>query len=154
MRGTSSKGTMAVALMLALAAPAAAQDIGQVKVASGKVEIERAGATQPAAVGARLQAGDVVRTGADGAVGITMSDDSRLSAGPNSVLALDRYAYDPTTSRGNFDTSLKAGSLAVVSGRIAKQSPDAMRVRTPMAILGVRGTEFAVALDEPAPGLR
>lgn len=141
------------AVMLA-AIGAQAADIGQVKIASGKVDVERAGASRPAIAGTRLQAGDVVRTGADGAVGITMSDDSRLSAGPNSVLALDRYAYDPSTSGGQFDASLKSGSLAVASGRIAKQSPDAMRVRTPMAILGVRGTEFAVALDEPAPAPR
>lgn len=153
MRGTTMKWWVTIAVALTLAAPVAA-DIGQVKVASGRVDIERAGATQPATVGVRLQAGDIVRTGADGSVGITMSDDSRLSAGPNSVLALDRYAYDPATSRGQFDTSLKSGSLAVVSGRIAKQSPEAMRVRTPMAILGVRGTEFAVALDEPAPAPR
>jgi len=140
------------AMLAAIGAQAA--DIGQVKLVSGRVDVERAGATQPARAGTRLQAGDVVRTGTDGAVGITMSDDSRLSAGPNSVLALDRYAYDPATSGGQFDASLKAGSLAVVSGRIAKQSPEAMRVRTPMAILGVRGTEFAVALDEPAPAPR
>lgn len=141
------------AVMLA-AIGAQAADIGQVKIASGKVDVERAGATQPASAGTRLQAGDVVRTGADGAVGITMSDDSRLSAGPNSVLALDRYSYDPATSGGRFDASLKSGSLAVASGRIAKQSPDAMRVRTPMAILGVRGTEFAVALDGTADAPR
>ena len=109
----------AAAMLAAIAAQAA--DIGQVKLVSGRVDVERAGATQPASAGTRLQAGDVVRTGADGAVGITMSDDSRLSAGPNSVLALDRYAYDPATSGGQFDASLKSGSLAVVSGRIAKQ---------------------------------
>jgi hypothetical protein len=147
-------GILAFGAAMLAAIGAQAADIGQVKLASGRVVVERAGATQPASAGTRLQAGDVVRTGADGAVGITMSDDSRLSAGPNSVLALDRYSYDPATSGGQFDASLKSGSLAVASGRIAKQSPDAMRVRTPMAILGVRGTEFAVALDEPAPAPR
>jgi len=43
---------------------------------------------------------------------------------------------------------LKRGSLSVVSGRIAKQSPDAMTLRTPSVTLGVRGTEFAVSVDE------
>ena len=91
---------------------------------------------------------DVVRTGTDGSVGIMMSDDSLLSAGANSVLRLDRYEYDATTSRGRFDSSLSKGSLSVVSGRIAKESPEAMTVRTPLAILGVRGTEFLVAADD------
>jgi len=77
-----------------------------------------------------------------------MSDDSLLSAGPNSILALDRYEFDTTTNQGKLDASLRKGSLAVISGRIAKQSPDAMTVRTPSAILGVRGTEFVVTADE------
>ena len=73
--------------------------------------------------GPRVQASDNVKTGADGSVGITMNDDSRLSAGPNSVLALDRYEFDPTTNQGRFDTTLHRGTLAVVSGRIAGRSP-------------------------------
>ena len=123
-------------------------DIGQIKVAKGQVAIEREGRVLPAAVGTRLQVSDVVKTGADGSVGITMDDDTLLSAGPNSVLSLDRYAFDPTTRIGRFDASLNRGTLAVISGRIAKQAPDAMTVRTPAAILGVRGTEFVVGVDD------
>jgi hypothetical protein len=137
---------MASALGLAFSAGAA--DIGQIKVAKGQVAIERGGQTLPGDVGARLQAADVLRTGADGSVGITMSDNSLLSAGPNSVLVLERYAFDPTTSQGQFDAALQKGSLSVISGRIAKQSPDAMKVRTPSSILGVRGTEFVVSVDD------
>ena len=77
-----------------------------------------------------------------------MTDNSLLSAGPNSVLVLDRYDFDSTTNQGHFDASLKRGTLAVVSGRLAKQSPDAMTLRTPSAILGVRGTEFVVSVDD------
>src|SRR5262249_660219 len=134
--------------LLGLAARAAATDIGQIKVAKGQVTIERDGRAMPATVGTRVQTSDVVKTGADGSVGITMDDDSLLSAGPNSVLSLDRYSFDPTTSKGRFDASLNKGTLAVISGRIAKQSPDARTVRTPTAVLGVRGTEFAVSADD------
>jgi hypothetical protein len=138
-----------LSLALAFGTPAAwAADIGQVKVAKGKVTIERAGASIPATVGTRLQASDVVRTGSDGSVGITMTDNSLLSAGPNSVLALDRYDFDEVTSEGRFDASLRKGTLAVVSGRLAKQSRDAMSIRTPSAVLGVRGTEFVVSADD------
>jgi len=128
---------------------ATAADIGQIKVAKGTVTIERGGQALPAKVGMRVEAADVVRTGADGSVGVTMSDNSLLSAGPNSIVSLDRYEFDATTGNGRFDASLSAGSLAVVSGRIAKQSPEAMTVRTPFAVLGVRGTEFAVSTHEP-----
>ena len=77
-----------------------------------------------------------------------MTDDSLLSAGPNSVLSLDHYAFDPTTQQGRFDTTLNRGTLNVISGRIAKQSPDSMTVRTPHAVLGVRGTHFVVSHDD------
>ena len=139
-----------VAVVAALgfaAATAGAADIGEVKVAKGSVTIERGCRLLQAAPGTRLQRGDVVRTGADGSVGITMSDNSLLSAGPNSELALDQYSFDATTHNGRFDTKLSKGTLAVVSGRIAKQSPNAMTVRTPGATLGVRGTEFVVSAD-------
>ena len=65
-----------------------------------------------------------------------------------SALALERFEFDPTTSQGRFDAQLQRGTLAVISGRIAKQSPQAMTVRTPSAALAVRGTEFVVAVNE------
>ena len=142
-----------LALVAALAALGAAsvvaQEAGHVKVAKGAVQIERAGQTMPATLGALVQAGDVVVTGADGSVGITFLDNSLLSAGPNSVLAIDRFAFDSTTHQGSFESSLKKGTLAVVSGKLAKQSPDAMKVKTPAAVLGVRGTEFLVRTGDP-----
>jgi hypothetical protein len=145
-----------LAAMLAVvpALPAGAADIGQIKVSKGAVTIERGAQEQPAAVGLRLQTSDVVKTGADGSVGINMSDNSLLSLGPNSSLSLDRYEFDSTTNQGAFDASLQKGSLAVVSGRIAKQSPEAVSVRTPYAVLGVRGTEFVVSADDATPTLR
>ena len=140
----------AVATLLAalsLSTLAGAAEIGQIKTAKGQVTIERDGRALPAAVGTRLQSADVVKTGADSSVGITMDDDTLLSAGAGSVLSLDRYAFEPTTGQGRFDASLNRGTLAVISGRIAKASPDAMTVRTPTAILGVRGTEFVVSAE-------
>ena len=127
---------------------AAAAEIGQIKVSKGEVSIDRNGQVLAGSVGLRLEAADVVKTGADGAVGMTMSDNSLLSAGPNSILSLERFEFDPTTSQGRFDAQLQRGTLAVVSGRIAKQSPQAMTVRTPSAALGVRGTEFVVLAHE------
>ena len=137
---------LVIASCCAFAATAA--DIGQIKISRGLVTVERGAQSFPGAVGTRLQASDVITTGADGSVGITMNDDSLLSAGPNSAVSLDRFAFDSTTHQGQFDASLRKGSLSVISGRIAKQSPDAMVVRTPSTILGVRGTEFVVSVDE------
>ena len=134
----------AAALAAAPALAAGAEPIGQIKTATGSVTVEHGSSSKAAAPGDRVFVTDVVRTGADGSVGITFRDNSLVSIGPDSVLAIDRFVFDSTTHQGNFDASLKQGTLAVVSGKLAKQSPDAMKVKTPAAILGVRGTEFLV----------
>ena len=140
----------AVASMLAVTGTVWANDVGQVKTAKGTVHVERDGKLLPASVGMPIRQADSLVTGADGAVGVTFSDNSLLSTGPNSVLVVDRYNFDSTTHAGRFDASLRKGTLAVVSGKMVKQSPDAMKVRTPAAIMGVRGTEFIVQVEEPA----
>jgi hypothetical protein len=138
-----------VALVLGLVPLAAlATDIAQFKVAKGAVYLERGGKRFPAYVGTHLQATDVVVTGADGSAGITFVDNSLLSVGPNSVLQIERYAFNSTTHEGVFDTTLSRGTLSMVSGKIAKQSPESVKVRTPSSILGVRGTEFLVRVTE------
>lgn len=140
----------AVASILAVTGTAWANDVGQVKTAKGTVHVERDGKRLPASVGMPIRQADALVTGADGSVGVTFSDNSLLSTGPDSVLVVDRYSFDSTTHAGRFDASLKKGTLAVVSGKMVKQSPEAMKVRTPAAIMGVRGTEFVVQVEEPA----
>lgn len=137
-------------LAMAVAGFARAEDVGQIKVAKGTVHVERDGKQIPASVGMPIQQSDKLVTGADGSAGITFTDNSLLSAGPNSVLVVDQYAFDTRTHVGKFDASLKKGSLAVVSGKMVKQTPGSMRVRTPAAIMGVRGTDFVVQVDDPA----
>ena len=139
---------MIAACLAAFAAAAWAGDAGLVKVMAGTVYLERDGKRLPVQVGTPVREFDTLVTGADGTVGITFSDNSLLSAGPNSVLAIDRYAFDTTTHAGRFDASLKKGTLAVISGKMVKQSPEAMRVRTPTSIMGVRGTEFVVRVSD------
>ena len=141
------------ALVLAatvLVAPALAQDAGEVKVSKGSVHIERSGQRVPVAAGTRVRQADVVVTGADGAAGIMFADASRMSVGPNSRLVIEKFAFDSTTHKGAFETSLDKGTLAAVSGGIAKETPGAMKVRTPAAVLGVRGTELVVRTGEAA----
>ena len=148
------RGSLIVVLALVLVRPfaaGAADDVGRVKVVKGGVAIQRGNDRLPATVGLRLQQGDVIVTGRDGSAGLTFNDDSLISVGPDSVLAVDQFAFDSTTHAGRFDASLRQGTLAAVSGKIAKQSPDAMKVRTPSTILGVRGTEFVVRVAPAAP---
>ena len=134
--------------LLMWVALAAAADVGEVKVAKGAAFIERGAQRLPASAGMPVQEADKLVTGADGNVGVTFSDNSLLSVGPNSTLAIDRYVFDSTTHAGQFDSTLSKGTLAVISGKMVKQSPESMRVRTPSAIMGVRGTEFVVKVGE------
>jgi hypothetical protein len=137
---------LAVLLVSAMASGLAfaAEEAGTVKTAKGAVAVERGGQKLPLAVGGKVFAADRVVTGADSSVGITLHDNTLLSAGPNSVLSLDRFSFDATTHAGAVDATLKRGTLAVISGKIAKADSDAVRFRTPTATLGVRGTEFVI----------
>ena len=122
--------------------------VGEVKVAQGTAYLERGTEKLPVRIGLPVQAADKVVTGADGTVGITFADNSLLSIGPSSAFAIDRYVFDSTTHAGKFDSTLSKGTLAVVSGKMVKQSPEAMHVRTPSAIMGVRGTDFVVRVSD------
>jgi len=135
---------MLCALTVLDAGAAAAEPAGIVKVASGQVAIERAGTRLDAVAGAPIHPADTVVTGTDGRCGITFRDNSLLSLGPNSRLVIDSFRFDSTTHAGGFDSTLKQGKLAVVSGKLAKHGKDQMKIRTPSSILGVRGTEFVV----------
>jgi hypothetical protein len=142
------KVLIVAAVLSAMAIPALASDAGLIKVSKGNVQIERNGAKMAAPVGASVQASDVITTGADGSAGITFTDNSLVSVGPNTVFAIDKYRFDSTTHAGEFEGSLKKGRLAAISGKMVKASPESMKIRTPSAIMGVRGTEFVVQVDE------
>jgi hypothetical protein len=138
-----------IALVLALVPFTARADdpIGQIKTENGAVTVERGGKAQPVAIGDHVFQADTVVTAPNSSVGITFADNSMMSLGPDSRLALDQFRFDTTTEDGVFNSSLQKGTLAVKSGEIVHQTPEAMHIRTPAALLGVRGTEFVVRAD-------
>lgn len=140
-------GFMAAAVILAPVAASAEEAIGQIKTETGAVTIERGGKRQAAAIGDHVYRSDTLVTAARSSVGVTFSDNSLMALGPFSRLSLDLFRFDATTHAGAFDVTLHRGALAVKSGQIVRQTPEAMRVRTPAALLGVRGTEFVVRAD-------
>lgn len=149
MRNANSIG-LAASLVLGLAAsPAWSQGavIGQVKTATGNASILREGARLPAKPGDPVYQSDVVETGPTGSIGITFVDNSVFSTGPDSQLALQEFRFDPSNLHGEMLANLRKGSLVVVSGDITRQTPGAMKIQTPTAMLGVRGTTFAVRVE-------
>jgi hypothetical protein len=129
---------------LAQAQPGAA---GRIKSTSGSVSIVRGRTTLPAHVGDLVYQSDVVRTGPDGAIGLALQDDTRVSLGPSSEMRLDRFVFAPADGRMALAIAFVRGVAAYVSGRIAKLAPDSIRLETPAAIVGVRGTALAIRID-------
>jgi hypothetical protein len=137
----------ALALMVA-APPAFAQQpqssVGRIKVASGSAFIVRAGALVPAQAGQVIFEADSLKTGANGRLGITLKDDTRVSLGPGSEVRVVRFVYAPAEGQMGLVLKVVRGVIAYVSGRIAKLSPDSIRLETPAAVVGVRGTTLAL----------
>lgn len=118
-----------------------------VKVSKGAVSIEREGKRMAAGIGTQVMVADRVRTGVDGSVGVTLRDNTLLSAGPNSLIVVDKFAYDNASQEGNISVSIRKGTLSVASGKIAKRTPESVDFHTPTSILGVRGTEFVIEVE-------
>jgi hypothetical protein len=127
---------------------------GVVKTLKGTVQVERAGKSSGAAIGSEVFGSDRIVTGPESSVGITLRDDTQLSAGANSILELNKFAFNTTTHDGVLDASIKRGSLAVISGKLAKANPDAVRFSTPTTTLGVRGTSFIIEVGDTAESAR
>ena len=139
-----------ITLVLLVASPVLGQEpspVGRVKVVSGAAFILRDGAAIPARLGQAVFEADGLRTAADGRIGVTLQDDTRISLGASSELRLTNYVYAPADGRFAFVLNVVRGVIAYVSGEIAKRSPDAVRLETPAAIVGVRGTTLIIRVE-------
>jgi hypothetical protein len=146
----SRSWVVAFTLACAVATPVIAQErpvAGRIKVSTGAAFVVRDGAQTPAQVGQIVYEADGLRTGSDGKVGVTLNDDTRLSLGPNSELKLERFTYAPAESGFGLVLRFVRGVSTYVSGRIAKLAPDSVRLETPAAIIGVRGTTLAISVQ-------
>jgi hypothetical protein len=150
MSGLLRSGGVLLTMILLAATPLQAEQpapAGRVKTVSGSAFIVRQSGTVPARAGDAVFASDALRTAADGTVGITLQDDTRISLGPNSEVHLERYVYAPGEGGLGMVLNFVRGVSAYVSGRMAKLAPDSIRLETPGAIVGVRGTTVAVRVD-------
>ena len=117
---------------------------GRIKLASGQVFVIRGGNSVQAMVGQEVFESDSLRTGGDGRLGITLKDDTRVSLGPGSEVRLNSFLFTPAEGRLGLVLNFVRGMAVYVSGKIAKLAPDSIRLETPGAIVGVRGTTVAI----------
>src|SRR5262245_5014795 len=128
--------------------------IGKVVKLNGSVTIEHTGAVVVVAstgvgktkVGDPVYRGDVVQTGADGAVGITFTDGTAFNLTSNARMVLNEFVYDPNGKSNSTFFSLTKGTFTFVAGKVAKTGD--MKVDTPVATMGIRGTTPHVEISE------
>ena len=124
--------------VLALSAGASADTVGT----AGAVNTSTSG-TPPGAptrvieIGTQVVANEKIQTTATGSVQVLFIDKTTLNVGPNSTLVIDRFVFNPATTRGELALSLSKGVVRVVGG-LATHSEGAT-IRTPVAAIGLRG---------------
>lgn len=137
-------------LFLAFSLPAMAEQpvIGYVKTVKGDAMVISEGQQAKAAVGTPVMAGSKLKTGSSGSMGVTFKDNTVMSIGPNTELTVDEYLYAPSKGKLKLGATMAKGTLAYLSGAIAKIKPDAVTVKTPTGTIGVRGTHFVLKVED------
>ncbi len=128
---------------------AAENNVGKITLAIGQAVIERSdGRKQDASTGMVLYSGDTLTTFSSGYLHLQFIDDALLSMRPGSRLSIEMYDYDPESPERNaVRFNLEEGLARSVSGSAAKQNNQKFRLNTPIAAIGVRGTDFTVLAD-------
>ena len=121
--------------------------VGSVKTAQGGAVVRRGVNAIPIREGMHLLLNDILQTAADGSLGVILQDGTCISLGPNTELTVDRFVYQPVDGKFGLLLRLGRGMLAYISGRIAQFSPESVSVETPVGVLGLRGTRFAVLIE-------
>ena len=90
---------------------------------------------------------DNVQT-SNGRLGITFLDDSQVRLTEHSELVIDEYIYDPDPSKSKMALTFASGTARFITGRLGTIDKENLIINTPSAIIGIRGTDFTVTVDE------
>jgi len=121
--------------------------IGYVMKVSGNASVTTGTTSVAAVVGTPLTEGAVLRVGPQSSLGITLRDNTLMSLGPNSELAIEDYLYAPEKNDLKLTARITHGTLNFISGVISKLRPESVQIKTPTGTIGVRGTHFLVKVD-------
>ncbi|MFH1799960.1 MAG: FecR domain-containing protein [Candidatus Omnitrophota bacterium] len=128
--------------------------VGVVAAVGGKVELTTFGQTvRIAQSGQAIFMGDEVKTDAQGRLQVLLLDETVFTIGPNSVIIIDKFVYDPKSQKGEIRASITQGVFRYVSGKIAAKNPDSVKVKLPAATLGFRGTIVGGSVGANGQGL-
>ncbi|KTT26090.1 hypothetical protein SB14R_04675 [Pseudomonas oryzihabitans] len=118
--------------------------VALIKSVAGSVKILRQAAILDAKVGMTLQVADRLQAGPESTAAIVFLDGTLLTLGSGADAQLRDYLFEPKNSHYGFSVYLNKGSAIYASGKIGKVSPESVKIETPSATIGVRGTRFLV----------
>jgi hypothetical protein len=133
------------------AGAAVAQDkvpVGYVKNVKGSATVTTDGQVVEAQAGTPLHQGSSLKTEAQSSMGVMFKDNTMMSFGPSTQLTVDEYLYEPGEGKLKLGARMGKGTLNYVSGVIAKLQPEAVTIKTPTGMIGVRGTQFLLKVSE------
>jgi hypothetical protein len=139
---------LAVIIFALVASPVYAK-IGDVIQQKGVTDIERKDGSKFEQIEKDfgVESYDTIKT-KNGRTAIQFVDETRVDVTENSKLVIDEFVYDPNTSTGKLALKASFGTVRYASGQIAKNSRQNVQIRTPTAVVGVRGTDFSLTVDE------
>ena len=138
-----------ILLTLTILAKNSFASIGEVTLHKGNAVVDRQDGDKGIEVQKDLDifSYDTVKTG-NGKVGIQFIDQTRVDVTEHSKLLIDEFIYDPNTKTGSLSLKATLGTVRYASGQIAKNSAQNVKIKTPTATIAVRGTDFAMTVDE------
>lgn len=142
--------TLAAAAALAGApgaASAAEEHVALFKNVTGGVTVLRGSGPVEATPGMTLFVADRLVSAAGASAGIMFKDGTAVTLGPASEMELRSYVFEPKEAKYQFDLYLSKGKAVYSSGKIGKLAPEMVKVGTPTATVGVRGTRFIVEAE-------
>lgn len=144
-----SRVLLALLFVAVLPSYAAAETAGAVSFVIGEANtVDSAGKQKPLVRGDNVDSGQIIVTGSNGHVHLRMVDGAFFSVRPASRLRIEDYHFDqnePAKSRIKF--SLEHGIVRSITGRAGEASKESYRLNTPLAAIGIRGTDFVVQAD-------
>lgn len=117
---------------------------GTVKTLLGSAYVQRGSERVPVAKEMPLYSKDVIVTASSAFVGIVLSDGTKITAGANASLNLANYEFNEDTKKGAMKVNVTKGVIQVASGVLGKTSRENVQFNTPVATIGIRGTNFII----------
>lgn len=121
--------------------------IGSINTVKGHAVIMRNGEELQARLGDPLMAQDVLKTSGDGTIGIVLRDNTTVSLGPSSTLALKEFQFNPSEGLFSMVMNMVKGTFVYISGKMGELYPEAVKVETPVGVIAIRGTKFMAKID-------